>query len=116
MIYAPTDPIRPTAAGHWPQLKGDWTCFTGAVCLGNSTMYRMGIIKTRRGMFIGIEGRGAYEFHGSTSVGYTMQKLGLEFEGDAAAVSDLLNYLMGCFPAGKCFATYEPGLCLKTET
>lgn len=113
MIYSPNDSIRPTVDGHWPQLKGDWTCFTGQVCLGNSTMYRMGIMKTKRGFFIGIEGRGAYEFHGSTSVGYTQEKLGLEFSGDAAAVSDLLNYLMGSFPTGKCFATYAPDLCLR---
>lgn len=110
-----SDCYRPTKQGLWKGLApitSHFAPFYGAVALGNSTQYRMGVLKTVKGLFIGIEGRGAYEFQSFAHKSYVQQKLNLEFEGDAANVADLVNYLLGIhdektLPQGR----YDEKLC-----
>ena len=86
--------IRPTKSGVFPRLK------TGVhqVCLGNSSMFDIGIIVFDRGIFAGINGYGAYHFAFRADAGYLQDKLKIRFEGDATNIADLINDQL-----------YEPG-------
>lgn len=87
-------PIRPNKFGVFPRLE------TGVyqVCLGNSSMFDIGIIVFDRGVFVGIYGYGAYSFAVRVDAGYAQDKLKLKFKGDAANIADLINDQL-----------YEPG-------
>jgi len=86
--------VRPNKAGRFPcvienAMEGE--CTITNVALGNMTQYRFIVAPTRRGVMIGIENKGCYEFGGFVHKGYVQEKLGLKFEGDCAAVADFIN-------------------------
>lgn len=88
------EPVRPNKAGKFPNVihnasEGEHTLTQ--VALGNMTQYRLLVAVTRRGVFIAIEGIGAYEFQGFAHKGYVADKLNIKHEGDAANLADFIN-------------------------
>jgi len=86
--------IRPNKLGVFPRLE------TGVhqVCLGNSSMFNIGIFAETFPLFVAIESHGAYGFGVTAHAGYVKDKLKLRFEGDAANIADFINDQL-----------YEPG-------
>lgn len=68
--------------------------FYGRIELGNITALNVGMFKTADGIFVGIEGFGAYIFHSWVHYSYAMEKLKLG-EADARNFSDFLNIQLG---------------------
>jgi hypothetical protein len=86
-----TDKVRPDPAGVFPELlPGPLRSFYGDVSLGNATRFRIGVMKTMAGIFVGVEGFGAALFEGPTT-GYSVHRnLGVP-EGDSGNFADLIN-------------------------
>jgi len=89
-------PIRPkpkgrTTLARWTKLE---LPFHGKIALANVSQLTVGILPLKTGLFIGVEGRGAYEFGGFVHWNYAMTKLNLH-QGDAENLADFLNAQLG---------------------
>jgi hypothetical protein len=92
------EPIRPNKAGKFPFLlfnASEGEHIISQVALGNMTQYRILTAKLKRGVFIAIEGVGAYEFQGFAHKGYVQDKLNIKHAGDAENIADFINDQMG---------------------
>lgn len=89
--------IRPTKLGHWQKLlTNDIRMFLGDVSLGNGVTVRIGMMRTQRGIFIGLPGHGAGEFSIETNPNDVMEIFGrttLTF-GDFRNLADFINEQM----------------------
>jgi hypothetical protein len=86
-----TDQVRPDAAGMFPELlPGPLRSFYGDVSMGNATRFRIGVMKTMGGIFVGVEGFGAALFQGSTTAYSVHRNLGVP-ENDSGNFADLIN-------------------------
>lgn len=90
------EPIRPNAKGIFPSVL---TNVLLPVALGNFTQYRILVAPTSRGVFVSVDGVGAYEFSGFAHWGYVMEKIKLKHDGDATNLADFINDQLGfCYP------------------
>ena len=81
--------IRPNKEGSFPKLKDG----IHDLALGNGTQFRI-VISYPRGchLYVGIVGKGCYNFRLPAHPGYVMDKLKLApFKGDAANLCDFIN-------------------------
>lgn len=86
-----TDQVRPDTAGLFPELlPGPLRSFYGDVSLGNATRFRIGVMKTLGGIFIGVEGFGAALFKERTEAHCVHRYLGVP-ENDSGNFADLIN-------------------------
>lgn len=83
------DTIRPNLAGIFPAAPRDEIF---ELALGNGSQFTALVNVGPRGLFVAIEGRGAYTFAIRADAGYVGQKLGLsKYPGDAANLADFIN-------------------------
>jgi hypothetical protein len=80
------NPIRPNQAGVFPTVGAG----VFSVALGNMSQFRIGIIPNGEGLFVAVEGIGAYEFFGYAHRSYIEEKLDI-LDGDAANLADFIN-------------------------
>jgi len=85
------------------------------VSLGNATRYTIGMFKTHKGVFVGIERKGAFTFPFNYELyyGYVMEKLNIASPSDAHSVTDFLNCALGTFTANSSNQNYKPEYVLK---
>ena len=85
--------IRPNLKHHtdptprWDKLP---LPFHGQIALGNATQFKIHLSDESDGLFVAIEGRGAYTFCSGADRYYVQEKLGI-MGGDAANLADLIN-------------------------
>lgn len=102
--------IRPKKDGKFDVIAGMYDYFN--LALGNSTMFRVGVLLTEEGgIFIGVEGKGAYTFGHFAHWTYVAEKLKLA-EGDARNLADFINAQLHD-EAFEIQGTYEANLCQK---
>jgi hypothetical protein len=94
--------IRPNSKGIFP-LAPRGEVFT--LSLGNMTAFTVCLTQGPYGLFVGIEGHGAYPFATYPHPGYVKQKLGIRYEGDANNFADFLADQLGVGD-GKRFGEY----------
>lgn len=83
-------PLRPNLTGQrWPKLM---LPFMGEIALGNMTQFRFAILADpiNGGVFVAVEGKGAYGFPFGVMADYVEEKLDV-LDADAANIADLIN-------------------------
>lgn len=90
--------LRPNQKGRWQRVvdQGNRGGLFN-VALGNMTQYRVGLMVTKNGVFVAVEGKGAYEFCFYADWRYVSGKLNIEFEGDAQNLADFINCQLGVY-------------------
>ncbi len=88
--------IRPNRDGVFPRLltKQIQKVYT-EVAIGNGTQYKIALLTTLNGVFVGINDRGAAEFTGYVIWEYVKEKLALKWNSDARHVADFVNDQLG---------------------
>lgn len=100
-------PIRPTVSGVFPKVIDTsdlGASFWGSVALGNSTQHTFVLlVRDSSVLVVAYLGGGCYEFQGYAHWGYVMEKMGIQFEGDARNIADFINCQMdkAWLPQGK---------------
>ena len=107
-------PLRPFKSGsRWENVTPEFQPFCGSVALGNVTQYNIAMFRKPNGeFFVAVEGCGAYSFGGEVHPGYLGSKLGIQFDGDAANLADLVNAQLGHTSE---FGSYSVGLCRERD-
>ncbi len=86
--------VRPRRGGVWEKCVGRQH-FYGNVSLGNHTQFRVAAFLYGPGIFIAVEGEGAYLFNGYTHFAYVMEKLRMDNAADARNLADFINAQLG---------------------
>jgi len=104
-------PVKPTAKGQFPQLERPGFY---QVTLGNSSMFRIGLMDTDCGLLVAVVGRGSYEFSIPPDSGYVAEKLKIpaHHRGDAENLADFIFDQLGGEGNDR-VGTYLPGSCAK---